>query len=129
MSRPKFRHIATIKKRELRALGLAPLSERVVVTARIQTKIAGRGITLSQVRRVIERWHYQRRAPEEKDARSVERYAKLEEGWYTVVIYVPTRQDSIQFNQVATCHREHEVTIQKLVEARALKQRKKEDRA
>lgn len=72
MARPKFRHVATIKKREFRALGLAPLSERVVVTARIRAKLEGYGVTLALVRRAIERWDYQRRAPLEKDARSVE---------------------------------------------------------
>jgi hypothetical protein len=60
VSRPKFRHIATIKKRESHALGLYPASERVVVTAKVRAKIVGRGVTLSQVRRSIEEWDYQR---------------------------------------------------------------------
>jgi hypothetical protein len=129
MSKPKFRHVATIRKREFRVLGLAPLSERVVVTARIRAKLAGYGISLALARRVIEHWDYQRRAPTEKDAHSTERYTQLEGVWYIAVIYVPMRGEEIEFNQVATCHRFDKRKLDALLAEGALRSRKKEDRA
>ncbi|MFQ6014303.1 MAG: hypothetical protein ACE5NP_02520 [Anaerolineae bacterium] len=71
-----FRHVARIRRRELRALGLSPPSDRVIVTDKIRRKVEGYGLTLKEVRRVIEEWEYQRRSPPHKNECAVERYTK-----------------------------------------------------
>jgi hypothetical protein len=121
--------VATIKTHEFRALRLSPLSTKVVITDKIRQKVEGYGLPLARIRRVIERWDYQRRAPMVKDARSVERYAWIDGVWNLAVIYVPTRRDDLEFNQAATCHRIHHSIVDQLIERGRLYERKKEDRA
>lgn len=85
-----LKHIARIRKAELKAVGLQPQSDRVIVTDKIRAKIEGRGLKLELVRRVIKDWEYQRRSPEYKSERAVERYKWIEGAWYIAVIYVPS---------------------------------------
>ncbi len=115
-------HLARIKPREFRALGLAPKSDVVAVTDKIKAKIAARGLTAEIARRVIEEWEYQRRSPSE--ARSVERYAQIDGRWYFAVIYVPGKKEPHPHNSLATAYRIKLRHIEPRLESGQLRKRK-----
>lgn len=99
-----FKHVARIRKGELRAVGLQPKSDRVIVTDKIRAKLEGRGLKLELVRRVIEDGEYQRRSPRSKSERAMERYKWIEGAWYIAVVYVPSPKEEQKHNSLATCH-------------------------
>jgi hypothetical protein len=115
-------HFARIRPREFRALGLAPKSDVVAVTEKINQKIAARGITLRIARRVVEQWEYQRRSL--SDERSVERYAQIDGKWYLVVVYVPKKKETHRHNSLATAYRMGSKHVAVRIESGQLKARK-----
>ena len=114
-------HFARIRPREFRALGFAPKSDVVAVTAKIKKKIAARGLTLEMARRVVEEWEYQRRSPSEE--RSVERYAQIDGRWYLAAVYVPSRKETHPHNSLATAYQIGSKHVKSRMENGLLKKR------